>query len=572
MWVNPAQTLWNVLQGKRGLLAGVLVLELAAHGAALAQPIVTGILIDRLQHGGSGSLSLPILLLASASLIGLVFTGVCTYSLGHTSQWLVRNLRFGLISRILGAKVSAIEPRSIGEFLSRAGSDTTLLQSTIGEIAVSAVAAPVVMLAAVVLMSTIDGYMTVLVVALLALTTWGEKLVLSRVSEAAGGAQKQVAAMTSALHRILIAFRTIKASNTRAYEEGEICRRAYSAYRSGVQMEKAKTIVQIIAFASLDLPFLVVLTVGTLRAAASTLGLGDLVAFLLYVGYLREPVENLACGASALSEGLAAMKRIIEIEDLPLEPNTVSSRSIGMAGNAGCGQIQFNQVSFAYANRPVLQDVSFSAGLGLTVLVGPSGAGKTTVLSLIERFAEADTGKVMLDGRDVCEFDLDVLRSRLAYVQQEAPLLGETVREAALYGVPNRKQVDLHVALRAVALDKWVASLPDGLDTTVGERGTAISGGQRQRLAVARALLRDADVLLLDEATSQLDVVSERTLLASLVREARNRIVIAVTHRLSAVMEADQVVFLEEGRVRAVGRPDELVDVLPSWEPLHKAT
>src|SRR5260363_153098 len=125
------------------------------------------------------------------------------------------------------------------------------------------------------------------------------------------------------------------------------------------------------------------------------------------------------CCASALSECLAAMKRIIEIEDLPLEPNTVSSRSIGMAGNAGCGQIQFNQVPFAYANRPVLQDVSFSAGLGLTVLVGPSGAGKTTVLSLIERFAEADTGKVMLDGRDVCEFDLDVLRSRLAYVQQE---------------------------------------------------------------------------------------------------------------------------------------------------------
>lgn len=560
MSTSPAQTLWNSLRGRRGLLAGVLVLELAAHGAALAQPKVAGIVIDRLQQGGA--LLLPILILASVSLIGLAFGGVCTYLLGHTSQWLVRNLRLGLISWVLGAKVSAVERRPIGEFLSRASSDTTLLQSTIGEIAVSAVAAPVVVFGTAIVMSTIDVSMMALVILLLALTTLGERLVLSKVGEAAGEAQERVATMTSALHRALIAFRTVKASNTQAYEEGVVCGQAEAAYRSGVRMVKAKTVVQMIAFASLDLPFLVVLAVGAIRVASSTLGLGDLVALLLYVGYLREPVESLAVGASALSEGLAAVRRITEIEDLPLELAAVPSHDAGSIDNASYGQVRFDRVSFGYPGRPVLRDVSFSAGRGLTVLVGPSGAGKTTLLSLIERFVDVDAGKVVLDGRDVREFDLSELRRQLAYVQQEAPLLGETVRQAALYGVSSPEQVDLHGALRAVALDEWVASLPDGLDTAVGERGVAISGGQRQRLAVARALLRDADVLLLDEATSQLDAVSERILLASLAHEARSRIVIAVAHRLSAAVEADQVVLLEQGRVRAVGRHDELLEVL----------
>jgi ABC-type multidrug transport system fused ATPase/permease subunit len=215
----------------------------------------------------------------------------------------------------------------------------------------------------------------------------------------------------------------------------------------------------------------------------------------------------------------------------------------------------------------VLRDVSFAATQGLTVLVGPSGSGKTTLLSLVERFVDAQQGRVLLDGVDVREWDRAELRGKLAYVQQEAPLLGDTIREAALYAVPDAESVDLAAALRAVALDAWVETLPLGLDTPVGERGVSISGGQRQRLAVARALLRGADVLLLDEATSQLDTVSERTLLESVTHYARSRVVVAVTHRMAVAAEADQVVLFDADGVHVVGKHALLQSDPPAASP-----
>ncbi|MGH7867543.1 MAG: ABC transporter ATP-binding protein, partial [Candidatus Dormibacteraceae bacterium] len=287
-------------------------------------------------------------------------------------------------------------------------------------------------------------------------------------------------------------------------------------------------------------------------------------AFLLYVTFLDGPIETLSDAFIEFAEGLAAVRRIEVLRTLPIEaeamPIRVSTIERADWHKESVPEVRFDGVWFGYHDEPVLRDVSFVASRCLTVLVGTSGAGKTTLLSLIERFVDVDKGRVLLDGVDVRELDRDQLRRRLAYVQQEAPLLGDTVHEAMLYGVPNSDSVDIEGALRAVALDSWMSTLPKGLDTPVGERGVAISGGQRQRLAVARALLRNADVLLLDEATSQLDAVSEHTLLESVAREALSGVVLAVTHRLSVAAEADQVVLLDQGGVRATGKHVELLE------------
>ncbi|MFD9890360.1 ABC transporter ATP-binding protein [Amycolatopsis sp. NPDC059027] len=563
------RVLWHYLKPVRPLLIGLLFLELVAHGATLVQPLVARWVMEHLEEGSRGLIG-PVVMLAGIALVGMVLSWVCTFLLGRTGMGLVRDMRRRLTRRVLAGTVAAVERRPVGDFLSRVGSDTTLLQETVGGAVINAAAAPVAVLAAIVLMGTIDLGMLGLVVGLFAVTTFGEKFALRRVGEAVEQEQARVASMTSALQRVLIAFRTVKASGTERAEEHRIGSEADAAYRAGVRSVRAEAWVEVIAGASVDLTFLIVLAVGATRVADGTLGVGDLVAFLLYLMYLHEPVESVFHAASEISEGLAAVRRVEELRDLPTErPRPASTALVRIPD--GPPEVRCEGVWFGYRDQPVLRDVGFVAPVGLTVLVGTSGAGKTTLLSLMERFADVDKGRVLLNGVDVRELDRAELRHRMAYVQQEAPLLGETVREAALYGAEG-SEAELRRALRSVALTNWVDSLPEGLDTRVGERGVAISGGQRQRLAVARALLRGADVLLLDEATSQLDAISERVLLDSLAHEARDRIVLAVTHRLSVAVEADRLVFLEDGEVRAVGRHEELLRSDPVYRELVDAS
>lgn len=566
--------LWNYLRGMRRFLAAMMVLELVGDAAALAQPMIARWVLDELKAGGS--LFGPLVVLGCLAVVGVVLSGISTFLLGRGALRLVTNLRSDLVRRTLGGSVATVERRPIGDFLSRVGTDTTLLGDTVGAALVRSAATPLVVLAALVLMGTIDVLMLGVVVVVLLITALGEMLAGRRVREATEQTQGRVAAMTSSLQRALIAFRTVKASGTERAESERTCAEAEAAFRAGKRAVRVEALLGMLTALSVDVTFMVVLAVGGARVATGSLGVGDLVAFLLYVIFLGEPIDSLAFTIPEIAQGLAAVRRIEVVRSLPPEaeelPAKVCKTERVARRNRSKGgpvpEVRFDRVWFGYDEEPVLRDVSFAARRGLTVLVGPSGAGKTTLLSLIVRFADVDLGRVLIDAVDVRELDRDLLRQRLAYVQQEAVLLGETVREAMLYGVPSPISADVQGALRAVALDRWVSSLPRGIDTPVGERGVAISGGQRQRLAVARALLRGADVLLLDEATSQLDAISERTLLESLAREAHSRVVLAATHRVSVAAKADQIVLLMEGGVRAVGRHTTLLRSDPVYREL----
>jgi ABC-type multidrug transport system fused ATPase/permease subunit len=561
--------LWSYVRGMRRFLAVMMVLELLGDAAALSQPLIARWVLDELKAGGS--LFGPLVVLGGLAVVGMVLTGTCTFFLGRGALRLVANLRSDLVRRTLGGSVATVERRPVGDFLSRVGTDTTLLGDTVGEALVRSAATPLVIVAALVLMGTIDPMMLGVVVGVLLVTAVGEMVAGRRVREATEQTQGRIAAMTAKLQRALVAFRTVKASGTEQEESERTRAEVEAAFRAGRRAVRVEAILGMLTGISVDLTFLAVLAVGGARVATGSLGVGDLVAFLLYVIFLGEPIDSLAFTIPQIAQGLAAVRRIEVLRSLPLETEELPSR-VRTAERAPPGgpvpEVRFDGVWFGYDDRPVLRDVSFAACRGLTVLVGPSGAGKTTLLSLIVRFADVDLGRVLVDAVDVRELDRDDLRRRLAYVQQEAALLGETVREAMSYGVPSPESADMQGALRAVALDRWVDSLPKGLDTPVGERGVAISGGQRQRLAVARALLRGADVLLLDEATSQLDAVSERTLLDSLARESHSRVVLAATHRVSVAAKADQIVLLIEGGVRAVGQHTALLRSDPVYREL----
>lgn len=312
-----------------------------------------------------------------------------------------------------------------------------------------------------------------------------------------------------------------------------------------------------------------VLAVGGARVATDTIGVGTLVAFLLYVYFLMPPVQELVTAVTQYQVGAAAIGRIQAAEGLPVEPEEPSAPL--PPPDAAPLSVDFEDVVFAYRAdlEPVHHGVTFSIPPGgMTAFVGPSGAGKTTVFSLIERFYEPDAGRVRVDGTDVGSWPLAELRAAIGYVEQDAPVLSGTLRENLCFGAPDATDEDLRDVLAVTRLDGKVGQLPDGLDTPVGHRGMKLSGGERQRVAIARALLRRPRLLLLDEATSQLDAVNEAALRATVADAARRTTVLVVAHRLSTVTMADRIVVLDAGRVLAVGRHTELLGASPLYAEL----
>jgi ABC-type multidrug transport system fused ATPase/permease subunit len=277
--------------------------------------------------------------------------------------------------------------------------------------------------------------------------------------------------------------------------------------------------------------------------------------FLSYLGSLYKPVKALSKLSQVVSKGAAAAERIIEVLDEPIDivdrPHAIA-RSIS-------GQLEFRNVSFSYGREPVLDEVSFTIEAGQNVaLVGPTGAGKSTIAALVPRLADVDAGQVLVDGVDVRDYRLESLRGQIATVLQDTVLLDGTLLDNIICGRPDASDRDVQRAVRLALVDEFSGRLPDGLETHVGERGANLSGGQRQRVAIARAILRDAKIIILDEPTSALDAGSEELLVAALDNLPADRTRLVIAHRLSTVREADQIMVLEQGKIIEVGTHAEL--------------
>ena len=299
----------------------------------------------------------------------------------------------------------------------------------------------------------------------------------------------------------------------------------------------------------------IVLWFGAQRVLEGLLSLGVLLVFVSYIGSLYKPIKSLSKLAQTISKGAAASERVAEVLDAPLEiVDAPDARSVRVRGT-----IELRDVTFSYGRGPVLDHVSLRIEAGETVaLVGPSGAGKTTIAALVPRLLDVDGGAVLVDGLDVRAHRLGSLRAQVAMVAQDTVLLEGTLRENLVCGRPGVSDRDVARAARLALVDEFADRLPEGLDTVLGERGTGLSGGQRQRISIARAILRDAPIVILDEPTSALDAASEELLLAALDNLPHGRTRVVIAHRLSTVRDADRIVVVEAGRVTEIGTHDEL--------------
>ncbi len=556
-YLEGVRALWPYVRPHRRALVLAAVLGLLGAAAGLAQPLAAREVIEAL--GADRSLTGPLVLLGLLVIASAIVGAAHLWVLERTAQRIVLRARLSLTGRLLRLRMPELDRLSPGDLVARATSDTTLLGEVTSTGMVQLFSGTVTLLGAVVLMAVVD--VPLLLVTLLVLVAIGGAIgfVMPAIARATERAQAAVGDMGSVLERALGAIRTVKASGAEEREAAAVAAAAERAYAQGLVNARYQSIVGTSTGLVIQVAFLAVLGVGGARVATGALPVGDLIAFLLYLFYLTEPVAGIAQGATQLQAGLAAVRRLDDMHALPVEDDGGTPHRAAADGPL----VVFDDVAFRYRETgpPVLDDVSFSVpDRGLVALVGPSGAGKTTLFALLERFYDPSAGAITLAGRDLADWPRAELRAAIAYVEQEAPVLSGTLRENLLYAAPEATPAELAAALAATRLEALVASIPGGLDADVGSRGSTLSGGERQRIAIARALLRRPRLLLLDEASSQLDAVNEQALRDAVAAAAADRAVIAIAHRLSTVVAADHIVVLDGGRVRAAGTHRELVD------------
>jgi ATP-binding cassette subfamily B protein len=559
--VGPLRGLWPFLRPYRGYLWAALAALTATAMLSLSLPLAVRRVVDSFF---AESLALVDAYFAAAlGIAALLAVGTAAryYLVTRLGERVIADIRRAIYDRVIGMSPGFYERIMTGEVLSRLTTDTTLVLSVIGSSVSVALRNVLTLVGGLALLFYTSPKLTGLVLVGVPLVVAPILALGRRLRALSREGQDRIAAASASASESLLAAQTVQAYTHEAASRaafGGLTEGAFDAARRRIRTRAVMTaIVIFLVFASI----VAVLWIGARDVRSGAMTPGELVQFVIYSVMVAGSVAALSEIWGELQRAAGATERMVELlgaEDPirdPAHPRPLPPRPRG--------EIAFEGVTFRYPARPTqpaLHGVDLHVRPGETVaLVGPSGAGKTTIFQLLMRFFDPDEGRVMLDGIDLRDVGRTDLRRQLALVPQEPVIFAASARENIRFGRPEASDAEIEAAARAAAAHEFIARLPRGYDTYVGERGVMLSGGQKQRLAIARAILRDAPVLLLDEATSALDAESERAVQQAVEALAKGRTTLIIAHRLATVKRADRIVVFQEGRIVAEGTHGALV-------------
>lgn len=552
---NPLIYLLKKISWPVGLIVVAVLIASLGSLSGLLVPLFTGQLVDKFTLTSINPTF--IIIIVAVFLVNAILSGVGYYLLNKIGEKVIYAIRSVLWRHIIQLKMPFFDKNESGQLMSRLTDDTKVINDFISQKLPGFFPSVITVIGSLIMLFILDWQMTLLTfitIPMFALIITPLGKVMQKIST---NTQNEIANFSGLLGRVLTEMRLVKVSNTEHIELEKARHNLDEIYKLGLKQAKIAAVIQPISGIIMLITIGMILGFGGLRISSGAISAGTLVAMIFYVLNLSIPLINLSTLVTDYKKAVGASSRIYEILHEPLEPIEPKNTNHLLKH----GDLSFKNVSFKYDVKPILQDVSFTIQRGaVTAFVGPSGSGKSTIFSLIERMYEIDTGDIHYNHQSIYDISLSDWRRKIGYVMQSNAMMNGTIRDNILYGIEREvSQEELEYYARLANCHDFIQTFEEGYDTIVGERGLKLSGGQRQRIDIARSFIKDPDILLLDEATANLDSESERKIQEALDVLMENRTTIVIAHRLSTIKKAEQIIFLDQGRVTGTGKHAELI-------------